>query len=168
MCQERMREMKHHTVRTKLLRYRDGDLPEHERRDVQRHLSVCQSCRDDLRVLAAAWDADRRAARIRPPERLWAGVSAALARRDRERKLDAAVRGFGSRAWRPAAAVAATLGLVLGGVGLGVALTTSPAGFQETRVAGTRDDLGLSYFEVLPPGSIGARLLMPAPREAGR
>ncbi len=160
--------MKHHTMRKKLLRYRDGDLPEHERQEVQHHLRICRSCRDDLKVLAAAWDADRRAARIRAPEHLWAGVSAALERRDRERWLDAAVKGFGSRAWRPAAAAAATLGLVMGGVVLGVVLTASPAGFQETRVATTRDDLGLSYFEVLPPGSIGARLLMPAPRETGR
>lgn len=160
--------MEHHSIRRKLLRYRDGDLPENDRRDVQRHLRICRSCRDDLKVLAAAWDADRQAAGIRAPERLWAGVSAALERRGQVRRLDAALKGFGSRVWRPTAAVAATLGLVMGRAALGALLTASPAGFRETRVAGASDDLGLSYFEALPPGSIGARLLMPASREPGR
>ncbi len=157
--------MKHETVRKKLLRYLDGDLPEKERLTVRSHLRNCRSCRDDLKELEEVWKADPRAERIAAPPFLWARISAALNEREQRERFPVAAASLISSLWRPAAAFAAMVLLMTGGVKLGDMLTVSPAEFEELQVSGAEDYLGMSYFEVLPPGSIGSRVL--APDESG-
>lgn len=91
------------SVRDRVDRYVAGDLDAEQRAAVDRHLTGCADCRDDLessRVVASHTTALRR--EINPANDLWAGIAARLRPRRRELSLPVS--------WLAAAAVALVVG----------------------------------------------------------
>ncbi len=70
--------MIHKTIQKKLILYLDGNLPERETAIVKEHLSKCQSCQKEIKVLSSIWNNENALERITPSDYLWTKLEARL------------------------------------------------------------------------------------------
>ena len=150
--------MRHKSIRKKLLRYLDNDLSDGEMQHVQRHLESCQSCQDDLKTIESLWRIDRPIERMTAPPFLWTRISTRLEEEERQ-SFVSIIKDALLPALRPAIIIAGLLLVLVGGMELGNMITLSADDRAEILIDNTMENFGLSYFEVLPPGSIDARVL---------
>lgn len=150
--------MRHKTIQKKLLSYLDNDLSDDEKQTIQRHLETCQECRDDIKTLERLWQSDRPIERIGVPPFIWARIANALKSEKRRGFFDGVEFSF-SRMLRPVFVVAILVLVFIGGIELGTWIDHSEFDEPMTAVEKPVDNFGLNYFDVMPPGSIDARLL---------
>jgi anti-sigma factor RsiW len=100
--------MKCESVREKLLRYEDGDLPARQRAEIEQHLATCGACAREL-------------ARLRRTVGLVESLPEAPVARDFTRRVMAAVRALPRR--EPTPALRWPVGLGLGSAGFVLTLT---------------------------------------------
>jgi len=149
--------MRHKSIRKKLLRYLDKELSEKESRRVLSHLESCQSCQSDLKAIESLWRINRPVERMATPPFLWAHISAQLKAEEKQGFFDN-IKDAVLPLLRPAILVGTLLLALIGGMKLGDKIAPPPVEQAEIQIE-TKDNLGMSYFEVLPPGSIDARVL---------
>ncbi len=150
--------MNHKTIQKKLLRYLDGDLSIREKVKVRHHLESCRACRDTLKVLESMWVAERPIEQRTAPPFLWTRIAARL-QTQTEREI---FKGFGNLLrWvlRSVMTVVVLIIMFFSGVKLGNLITGSTVDVAEISTERVTDNFGMSYFEILPPGSIDANLL---------
>lgn len=150
--------MKHKSIRKKLLRYLDGGLPEREQKKVRRHLESCETCRDALQTIELIWASERPIERKTAPPFLWTRISARLQAEAKQgflNGLKAPVR----LALRPVVTVVVLFFLFFSGIKLGNLITGSTGDVTEISAESATNNFGMSYFEILPPGSIDANVL---------
>ncbi len=145
--------MKHKKIRRKFILYLDGDLPETEKGKIEKHLSVCESCRNALKVIKELWDGEEKF-QVLPPESLWYKLKDRLEEKRIDRILG--LRLNKKKILKTAAAMVIVIISVLTGSRLGNALNPSFENenniFLKNNI--TRDDFGINYFDILPPNSI--------------
>jgi len=150
--------MKHKKIQKKLLRYLDDDLPEREKVKVQRHLESCQTCRDALKTLESMWVTERSIERKTAPPFLWTRISAKLSA-EAEHGFFKGFKKPLRLALRPVATVMVLLFIFFIGIKLGNLMSGSSRDVTEISTERITDNFGMSYFEILPPGSLDARVL---------
>jgi len=150
--------MRHNVIKKKLISYLDTALPENEMHQIRRHLAQCQACREDLKTLARLWRPGQPPHRLVAPAHLWPRIAARLPREKSTGILDI-IRQSIFPVLRPVIIGAGLIAILIGGVELGQQL--SPPTIDAEGFGGNAtENFGLNYFEVLPPGSIDARLLV--------
>lgn len=150
--------MKHKTIQKKLLRYLDGDLPDREKAKVRRHLEGCRTCRDALKMIESMWIMERPIERKAAPPFLWTRIAARL-RLETKRSFFKEFKKDVRLALRPVVTVVVLLFIFLCGVQLGNLVIRSAGEGAEISAERSTDTFGMSYFEILPPGSINAQSL---------
>ena len=151
--------MNHNTMRTKMLRYLDDELSDQEYMEMRRHLEHCENCRDALRTIESMWSAERPIERITAPPYLWMRISAQLQEEAEEGFLHGLKESV-RPALRPVATVVVLLFMFFSGITLGNLMTGSTGDDSRISAAGGTDTFQTSYFEILPPGSINAHVLV--------
>lgn len=82
---------RHGWVRERLSEHLEGSLPTIEEERVQRHLAVCEACRDVCAGLSEVRGLARRLGPIEPPRDLWPPIAAAGRRRGRPARFSFSV-----------------------------------------------------------------------------
>lgn len=150
--------MKHKTIRKKILRYLEGDLDEKEKGKIQRHLKHCRMCRDELNILRPIWMTEQPVKRETAPPFLWTRISARLSSKKKE-GLPWKVKKVTRFLLRPVLTVVALGFMFYSGIRLGTLVTGAREDHTEISMETTAEEFGLNYFDILPPGSIDARIL---------
>ena len=152
-------DMKHKLIQKKLLCYLDGDLSEREKVQVQRHLESCPECRDALKTVESMWAIEQPIERKTVAPFLWTRISSRLHAE--------AKQGFfkGSKkpvrlALRPLVTAVVLIFIFYSGIKLGNLITGSTSDVSQVSAENTIDNFGMSYFDILPPGSINAQVLV--------
>lgn len=167
--------MRHHELREALGRHLEGELGSAERRDLERHLEACASCRAEQHELRATVELLRSLPDPEPPADLVAGVLRRL-----ESPPAGAGRGFGPRLRAiargaltsvPAAALAAGLALLAlaslepGSLSLPIPGGSGPEAATAVGVRASRAQLAPAGEGpgARPSGSIGTSAASPEP-----
>jgi len=159
--------MKHKTIQKKLLRYLDEELSELEKVEVQRHLERCETCRDALQTVESLWIAERPLERKTAPPFLWTRISVQLGA-EAEKGIFKGFKEPVRLALRPLVTVVVLLFIFFSGITLGDLMTGSSGDVTEISTERITDNFGMSYFEILPPGSLDASSLALTEKEVGR
>ncbi len=150
--------MKHKTIKKKLLRYLDNELAQKEKLKVRRHLESCQTCQNDLKIIKSLWRTGQPVEKLSVPPFLWTRIITRL-KSEKQQGFVNEMKYAILPMLRPAIIIVVLLFILVGGIDLGNWLTSSPGDRAELSSENTTDNFGLSYFEVLPPGSIDGRIL---------
>jgi hypothetical protein len=150
--------MRHKSIRKTLLRYLDQELSERESREVQHHLENCQSCQEALKDLKAWWQPDRPIAGMIALPFLWTRISMRLKSVEKSDIFNV-IKDSLFPILRPLVIIVGLLLVLLGGIELGNRMTFTPENQVGISIDPKMDNFGMNYFEVLPPGSIDARVL---------
>jgi predicted anti-sigma-YlaC factor YlaD len=150
--------MRHKTIQIKLLRFLDDDLAEREKAIVQRHLEGCRTCRDALKTVESMWVLERPMERETAPPFLWTRISARL-QIEAEPAFFKAFEKPLRLALPPVVTTVVLLFIFFSGIKLGNLITGSTGDVTEISTERVTDNFGMSYFEILPPGSINAHAL---------
>ena len=150
--------MKHKSIQKKMLRYLDDDLPEGEKVNVQRHLESCRTCREDLKAVESMWATEQPIERQAAPPFLWTRIAARL-QAEAEQRFFKGFNMFVHLALRPVLTVVVLFFIFFSGIKLGNLITGSTGDVTEISAESATDNFGMSYFEILPPGSIDAHAL---------
>ncbi len=150
--------MRHKLIRKKLLRYLDKDLPESEQREIGNHLQSCQVCQDDLKYFETLWRIERSDSRLTAPPFLWTRISTRF-RDDKKYGLFDGLKNSVTRIWRPVFLIGVLFLALVGGIKLGNMSALSTNDSSAGQIDDNTDNFGLSYFEILPPGSIDDQVL---------
>ena len=154
-------------MRKKSLRYLDNDLPEREMQSVRAHLESCQTCLDVLKNIELLWRDEQPVKRVAAPPFLWLRILARL-KRDEEQGFFIRFKASVLPLLRPAIIIGALVLVLIGGIEWGNMLLPASGDHREIAIAGTTGNFGMSYFEILPPGSIDARILVLSESEIQR
>ena len=148
--------MKHKTVKRKLLRYLDNDLPEGEFKAVRQHLSTCPECSNYLQQLEKIWFTEQPVTPIEVPPFLWTRLSVRLQTGIQptiKNRYFAVMNLFIKRAWIPEAVVIT----IFTGIKFGSEMHQDALkGNYETTIV---QDFGLNYFSLMPPGYVGESII---------
>lgn len=147
--------MKHKSIRKKLLRYLDGDLSIKEKAKVRHHLESCRACRDALKMLESMWVAERTIERKTAPPFLWTRIAARL-QSERRREFLERIEKITQLTLRPALTLAVLFLIIFSGIQLGNLMTGNTGKASALSTEKVTDNFGMSYFEILPPGSLDA------------
>lgn len=150
--------MNHKMIQKKLLRYLDDELSEQEKVKVQRHLERCETCRDALKTIELMWVTERPIERKTAPPFLWTRISARL-QAEAEQGIFKGFKKPVRLALRPLVTVVVLLFIFFSGIKLGNLMTGPSGDVAEISTERITDNFGMSYFEILPPGSLDARAL---------
>lgn len=145
--------MKHNKIRRKFILYLDGELPETEKRKIDKHLSICASCRDALNAVMELWKSEE-SSQVLPPESLWYELKERREGKRTDRILG--LRLNKKMILNTAAMIIVVIFSILSGSRLGTALNPSFENENKITLKNTitRDDFGINYFDILPPNSI--------------
>lgn len=102
-------------IREKLSLYLEGELPDTERGEVDRHLPACAACTETLGLLREVSAGLRRTEEAEHPPHLARKIQSAIAEKARNKRARPARRG-GWGSWAPALAAAAVVLLTIGTV----------------------------------------------------
>ncbi len=149
--------MNHKTIKKKLLRYLDDELPQRERSEIDAHLQDCQACREDFKYFKTLWQPDNPVEPVIPPPFLWTRISTRL-KEETKRSFAIKAKNKLPAVLRPVMTAVVLLFTVWAGIQLGNFMTI-PLSDQSDFAQQTADSFGLNYFEVLPPGSPDIRIL---------
>jgi len=150
--------MEHKAIQKKLLRYLDDELSEQEKVKVHRHLERCETCRDALQTIELMWATERPIERKKAQPFLWTRIAERL-QSETERDI---FKGLGNpMRWiqRPVMTVVVLLFIFFSGIKLGNLITGSTGDVTEISTERIIENFGMSYFKILPPGSIDANIL---------
>ncbi|MFO7914545.1 MAG: zf-HC2 domain-containing protein [Candidatus Krumholzibacteriales bacterium] len=150
--------MKHKSIRKLLLRYLDDDLSEREKTKVWRHLESCRECRDALKAIEWMWVKERPVERKKAPPFLWTRIAARL-QPEAKQVFPKKIEKIARPALRLVVTVAALFFIIFSGIKLGGLMTGNSGESAELSTERITDDYGMSYFEILPPGSINVQVL---------
>lgn len=145
--------MKHKSIRKKLLRYLDDDLSEREKEKMQRHIESCPGCRDALKAIEALWVTEQMIERQTAPPFLWTRIAGRL-QSQTKRGLIEEPENPARWVLRPVLTVVMLFLMLYSGIRLGNLMTGSTGDASEISTENPTDNFGMSYFEILPPGSI--------------
>lgn len=160
--------MKYKTVKRKLLRYLDNELPEDEFKAVRQHLSSCPECRNYLKQLEKIWLTEQPVTPIEVPPFLWTRLSVRL---ESESQAPFAKRFFTTmslfikKALIPAAIVITIF------VGSKFGSLLSPQNNTQNKTysysESLRDEFGMSYFDAVPQSTIAKDLFVAQSNDKG-
>ncbi|MDZ7722186.1 MAG: zf-HC2 domain-containing protein [candidate division KSB1 bacterium] len=149
--------MNHKTIKKKLLRYLDDELPQRQRNEIAEHLQNCRACREKLKYFETLWQPDHPVEPVLAPPFLWTRLSIRLEEENRRSFISKAKNTLPALL-RPVLTAVALLFTVWAGIQLGTFMTLSTPDLSDVAQQ-TADSFGLNYFEVLPPGSPDIRIL---------
>jgi len=147
--------MKHKTVKRKLLRYLDNDLPEGEFKAVRQHLSTCPECSNYLQQLEKIWFTEQPVTPIEVPPFLWTRLSVRLESKSQSpitKRVTTTMSQFISKAWVPAAIVIT----IFSGILFGSEMHNNNLKDKNGTIA--EQEFGLDYFSLTPPGYMGENI----------
>ncbi len=150
--------MDHKAIQKKLLRYLDDELSEQEKVKVQRHLERCETCRDALQTIELMWATERPIERKNAQPFLWTRIAARL-QSERRRDFSERIEKITRLTLRPALTLAVLFLIIFSGIQLGNLMTGNTGKTAALSTEKVTDNFGMSYFEILPPGSIDANIL---------
>jgi len=128
----------------------DGELSSTEKTELREHLSVCPDCMRFYELARGTNLMYERMPEVEPPPTLLPSIIAATTGRGRE--------GFALPRWLKAAAVAASVALMVLGANIGWKLADLYLAPNGEQVA-VDETFGLDYLSDTPPGSLGYALL---------
>lgn len=148
--------MKCHTIEKKLSAYQDGELSVSEKKQVERHLAGCHSCREQHVKLQQAWQALRDLQEIPTPAGFYGRVTQKINHSPRQGLIGALHWGnWGFKALPSAVITSITLAI---GILFGTYVGNSLAKFQPFHlpIAFSEESLltSLKMFEPVPPGTL--------------
>jgi len=159
--------MKHKKIQKRFLLYIDGDLPETEKLLIEQHLIECYSCKNHFDGLANIWNEERRLEQPIPSPALWYNLKNRM-----EEKTGNPIRAAITNAkflLNTAFTVGVVVFAILTGSWFGTKLNPQ-TGSNNNSLAlmeNTRDEFGMSYFDVVPPNSITKDLGLSASNDKG-
>jgi predicted anti-sigma-YlaC factor YlaD len=148
-------EMKHKTVRKKLLHYLDNELTQEETKSVHLHLSSCPECNNYLKQLEKIWIPGQHVSRIEVPPFLWTRVSVRLETENQApitKRVATTMSLVISKVWVPTAIVIT----IFFGILFGSEMHNNNLRDNNGTIA--EQEFGLDYFSLTPPGYIGENI----------
>ena len=142
--------MNHNTIQKHLLSYLDGELSPEEAVEVRHHLLKCERCRS----LTELWKEERsRTRRLSPPPSLWPRIQSELQQSPLGwvKRLKVSIRPV----MQPAAVMMVFIFMVFAGIRIGEGLVDG----QQQEGTWIDQEFRMSYFTVVPSGSIGEELV---------
>lgn len=159
--------MKHKKIQKRFLLYIDGDLPEAEKLLMEQHLTECSSCKNHFGGLANIWNEERKLEQLLPSPALWYALKNRM-----EEKTGNPIRAAITNAkflLNTAFTVGVVVFAILTGSWFGTKLNPQ-TGSNNNSLAlmeNTRDEFGMSYFDVVPPNSITKDLFLSVSNDKG-
>lgn len=156
--------MRHKTIQKKLLGYLDNELSPREQQKIRNHLKICSTCLQELQQLKALWQIEQPIERMKIPPFIWTRISARLKGEEKKGFFNG-IKNTVVPFLGPVIMAVLLLWALIGGIQLGniISRPSDQQAAMQTTLA--ENDFGSSYFEALPPGSIGTRFLAIAKNE---
>ncbi len=149
-------KIRHQTIPNKLIHYLEGDLPEGEHEQIRRHLASCPRCSRDVERLEKLWKTDKTIPRITPPPFLWTRLMERL-EAEKQTSLPERITGVILPYFRPVIVTFSLLVTIFLGIQFGELILTPPGqgAVSAPQTTTLEEELGMDYFSVIPPGSLG-------------
>lgn len=159
--------MKHKKIQKRFLLHIDGDLHESERLLIEQHLTECSSCKNHFEELANIWNEERRLEQPLPSQALWYDLKNRMEKKTRKPIL-AAINNA-KFLLNTAFTVGVVVFAILTGSWFGSMLNpqTDSNNNSFALIKNTRDEFGMSYFDVVPPNSITKDLFLSVSNDKG-
>ena len=159
--------MKHKKIQKRFLLYIDGDLPEAEKLLIEQHLTECSSCKKHFEELANIWNEERKLEPMLPPPALWYDLKNRM--EEKTGNPNRAVINNAKFLLNTAFTVGVVVFAILTGSWFGSKLNPQTGSNNNSfaLMENTRDEFGMSYFDVVPPNSITKDLLLSASNDKG-
>ena len=159
--------MKHKKIQKRFLLYIDGDLPETEKLLIEQHLIECYSCKNHFDGLANIWNEERRLEQPIPSPALWYNLKNRM--EEKTGNPNRAVINNAKFLLNTALTVGVVMFAILTGSWFGSMLNPQTDGNNNSfaLIKNTRDEFGMSYFDVVPPNSITKDLFLSVSNDKG-
>lgn len=159
--------MKHKKIQKRFLLYIDGDLPDAGKLLIEQHLSECSNCKKHFEELANIWNEEIKLEHLSPPPALWYALKNRM-----EEKTGIPIRTALNNAkflLNTAFTVGVVVFAILTGSWFGSKLNPQTGSNNNSfvQIENTRDEFGMSYFDVVPPNSITKDLFLSESNDKG-
>lgn len=159
--------MRHKKIQKRFLLYIDGDLPEAEKQLIKQHLIECSSCKNHFDGLANIWNEEGKLEQPLPPPALWYALKNRM-----EEKTGNPIRAAITNAkflLNTAFTVGVVVFAILTGSWFGSKLNPQTGSNNNSfaLMENTRDEFGMSYFDVVSPNSITKDLFLSVSNDKG-